>query len=178
MKLHELKPVKGSKKRKKVVGRGLGSGHGTYSTRGMKGQKSRSGSKSKPGFEGGRTSLISQLPKKRGFKSIFEKPEIFNLSDLEKRFKDGDKIDKEILFKAGIIKSNKSNLKILGNGELKKKLTVEADKFSKTAESKILKAGGKVNVLGKIKDVKKEEKVKETSKKDDKKKKTTEKKNK
>lgn len=169
MKLHELKPAKGSKKKRKVVGRGLGSGHGTYSTRGMKGQKSRSGSKRKPGFEGGRTSLIAQLPKKRGFKSISEKPEVLNLSDLEKNFKDGDTINKEVVFKAGMIKSKDLNLKILGDGEIKKKLSIEADSFSKSAENKIIKAGGEVNKPVKSEEGKKESEEKPAKEKKNKK---------
>jgi large subunit ribosomal protein L15 len=144
MKLHELSPQAGSRKKRKIVGRGLGSGHGTYSTRGMKGQKARSGSKRRPGFEGGRTSLIRQIPKKRGFKSLHEKPEICNIEDLQKTFSDGEKITKENLVKSKLIKSTHATLKILGEGELTKKFTIEADEFSKSAEEKIKKAGGKI----------------------------------
>jgi large subunit ribosomal protein L15 len=147
MKLHELKPAPGSKKRKKIVGRGLGSGHGTYSTRGIKGQKARSGSKRRPGFEGGRTSLIRQLPKLRGFKSLYEKPLICNVKDLQKKFNDGEKITKKKLFEVGLIKSTTAKVKILGEGKLTKKFIVEADEFSKSAEEKIKKAKGKVIVL-------------------------------
>lgn len=147
MKLHELKPKKGSKHKRKKVGRGLGSGHGTYSTRGIKGQKARSGSKRKPSFEGGRTSLLRQVPKKRGFKSIYEKPEIVNIFNLEKRFKNGDNIDKKELLKAGLISSEEKKVKILGDGEIKKKLKVTADLFSKSAEEKIKKAGGEVKIV-------------------------------
>lgn len=142
IKLHHLKPKPGSKRRKKIVGRGTGSGHGVYSTRGIKGQKARSGSKKKPGFEGGRTPLIRQLPKKRGFKSIHSKPEIVNIGDLQKRFNDGEKITKNILYKSGLISSPKAKVKILGDGELTKKFTIESDKFSKKAEDKIKKAKG------------------------------------
>lgn len=148
MKLHELGPKKGSKRKKsKRIGRGLGSGKGTYSARGIKGQGARSGSKKKPGFEGGRTPLIAQIPKKRGFKSLFEKPEIVNVSDLEKKFKDGDNINKEELSKAGLINNVKSKVKILGDGEIKKKLKVEVDLYSKNAEEKIKKAGGEVKKI-------------------------------
>ncbi|MEW6407387.1 MAG: 50S ribosomal protein L15 [Patescibacteria group bacterium] len=147
MKLHELKPKFGSKFRKKEVGRGLGSGHGTYSTRGMKGQKARSGARMKPGFEGGQTSFLRHLPKLRGFKSIYEKSAILNLEDLQKNFKTGDKITKAILEKKKIIKSAKASLKILGDGELTKKLVVEANAFSKSAKEKIEKAGGKAIIL-------------------------------
>lgn len=144
MKLHELKPACGSTKRKKMVGRGLGSGHGTYSTRGMKGQKARSGSKRRPGFEGGRTPLTRQIPKKRGFRSIFEKPVIVNVKDLEKRFKEGDNISKKELFAAKLINSLEKKVKVLGDGKLKKKFNVESDQFSKSAEEKIKKAGGNI----------------------------------
>lgn len=160
MKLHELKPKNGSKKRKgKRIGRGLGSGKGTYSARGIKGQGARSGSKKKPGFEGGRTPLISQIPKKRGFKSIYEKPEIVNLFDLENKFKDGDNVDKKNLFKLGLINSIKSKVKILGDGDIKKKLKISADFFSNSAAEKIKKAGGEIEKLDvKVKAVKKENK--------------------
>ena len=133
MKLHELKPHFRSKKKPKKLGRGVASGHGTYSTRGIKGQRARSGSKKRPGFEGGRTSLIRQLPKKKGFKSFYLKPEAINVSDLQKRFEDGEEITKKKLVDAGLIKSVKAELKILGDGELTKKFVVEADRISKQA---------------------------------------------
>jgi large subunit ribosomal protein L15 len=147
MKLHELKPKSGSKFRKKEVGRGHGSGHGTYSTRGMKGQKARSGSSARPGFEGGQTPLLRRIPKLRGFKSIYEKPQILNLEDLQKNFKDSDKVTKKILEERKLIKSTKSRLKILGGGELTKKLTIEAEAFSKSAKEKIEKKGGTVKLI-------------------------------
>lgn len=156
MKLHELKPKKGSKKKRKKVGRGLGSGKGTYSARGIKGQKARSGASSKPGFEGGRTPLIAQIPKKRGFKSIFEKPEIVNVFNIANKFKDGDNIGKKELFEAGLIDSPNSKIKILGNGEIKKKLKISADLFSKSAEKKIKKAGGEAKKI-ELRKIKKKE---------------------
>lgn len=164
MKLNDLKPGKGIKRKSKRVGRGPGSGKGTYATRGIKGQGSRSGSKQKPGFEGGRTRLISQIPKKRGFKSIFEKPEIVNVLNLEKKFNDGDSIGKKELLKAGLIDNIESKVKILGEGKIEKKLKIEIDLFSKSAEEKIKKAGGeikKVELKKKImkKDVKKSNKT-------------------
>lgn len=140
-KIHELKPAMGSKKRRKIVGRG--GCHGTYSGRGLKGQKARSGVKIKPGFEGGTTSLIRLIPKKRGFKSIYLKPEIVNVSDLQKNFKDGDKIDLKKLMEINLISSDKSKVKILGDGELTKKLLVQAHDFSESARKKIEKNGGK-----------------------------------
>lgn len=151
MKLHELKPAVGSKKKKKIVGRGLGSGHGTYSTRGIKGQKARSGSKRRPGFEGGRTTLIRQLPKKRGFKSLYIKPSICNVGDLQKKFDEGEKIIKTKLAEAKLIKSAQAKVKILGDGELTRKFFVEADEFSKSAEEKIKKAGGKIILASELK---------------------------
>jgi large subunit ribosomal protein L15 len=157
MKLNELKPSKGLKKKGKRIGRGLGSGKGTYSTRGMKGQKARSGSKRKPGFEGGRTRLISQIPKTRGFKSRHERPEIVNILDLEKKFKDGDKIGKKELLEVNLISNPESKVKILGQGKINKKLKIEADLFSKSAEEKIKKAGGEIL---KVKTIKKEKKDK------------------
>lgn len=144
MKLYDLKPKLGSKFQKKEVGRGVGSGHGTYSTRGMKGQKARSGARKRPGFEGGQTPLLRRTPKLRGFKSIYEKAQILNLEDLQKNFESGETITKEVLLKKKIIKSKNAKLKILGNGELTKKFAVEADSFSKSAKEKIEKAGGKI----------------------------------
>ncbi len=161
MKLNDLKPSKGIKRKGKRVGRGLGSGKGTYSARGMKGQKARSGSKRKPGFEGGRTRLISQIPKKRGFKSIFEKPEIINIASLAKKFKDGDNVGKENLLKVGLIDNLKIKVKILGEGNIDKKLIVEVDSFSKSAEDKIKKAGGEIKKI----ELKKKERKASKSKK-------------
>ena len=122
MKLHELGPVEGAKKSPKRVGRGCGSGIGKTSARGQKGQKSRSGGGVRPGFEGGQMPLARRLPK-RGFTNIFA------------------------LLENGMIKKACDGLKVLGNGELKKKLTVKAVKFTKTAEQKITAAGGSIEVL-------------------------------
>lgn len=149
MKIHELKPNPNSKFRKKEVGRGLGSGHGTYSTRGIKGQKARSGFSMKSGFEGGQTSFLRHLPKLRGFKSIYEKPQVLNLDYLQKNFDSGSKITKKKLEDKKMIKSAKARLKILGDGELTKKFIVEADAFSKSAKEKIEKAGGSIAIIGK-----------------------------
>lgn len=146
MQLYKLKPAKGSTKRKKIVGRGNGSGHGTYCCRGMNGQKSRAGYSKRSGFEGGRTPLYRQIPKLRGFKSIHIKPEVLNLSDLNK-FKDGDKIDKKKMLEARLIRFEKSKVKVLGDGKLTKKIIIEADQFSKTAQEKIEKVGGVVQVI-------------------------------
>ena len=148
MKIQDLKPNPKSKFRAKKIGRGNGSGHGTYSTRGMNGQGQRSGYHQRPGFEGGQTPLIRKLPKLRGFMSIYERPAIFNLDFFNKKFKEGDNVTKKVLFERGMLASEKTMLKILGNGELKKKLTIEADKFSQSAKEKIEKIGGKAIIIG------------------------------
>ena len=141
MELGKLKPKKGSRHAKKRVGRGPGSGHGKTSGRGEKGQKSRSGYKSKLGFEGGQMPLHRRLPK-RGFTNIFkEEFAIVNLSDLE-RFDAGSTVDTKAVREMGLVKGAPKKLKVLGNGEITKKLTVNADKFSKTAREKIEAAGG------------------------------------
>ncbi len=142
LELNNLKPPEGSKKVRKRVGRGPGSRRGTYSGRGVKGQKSRSGSSTRPGFEGGQTPLIKRIPK-RGFrrKSHIEYS-IINIRDLN-RFKDKDEITIERLKEESIIEGNKP-VKILGDGKLDKKLVVHANKFSKNARDKIEKSGGEV----------------------------------
>lgn len=145
MKLSELKPAPGSKKAPKRVGRGCGSGTGKTSARGQKGQKSRSGGGVRPGFEGGQMPLSRRLPK-RGFTNIFAKEyAIVNVSSLEV-FEDGAVIDSAALREKRIIRKECDGLKVLGNGELTKKLTVKADKFTKSAEEKIVAAGGTIEV--------------------------------
>lgn len=149
MKLHDLKPAKGgANKAKKRVGRGYGSGHGKLAGRGQDGQNSRTGGGVRPGFEGGQMPLFRRLPK-RGFTNIFAKQYAeVNVSVLN-RFNDGDVITPETLFDAGICKQSKAKdgIKILGNGELEKKVTVQAHKFTKGAEEKITQAGGKAEVI-------------------------------
>ncbi len=146
MNIHELKPAEGSVKGKKRVGRGIGSGHGKTSTRGSKGQFSRSGAKIKPGFEGGQMPLQRRLPK-RGFTNIFKKEYvIINVRDLND-FDDDTVITQELLAQNGKIKNSKCDLKVLGDGELNKKLTVKANIFSKSAVEKIGRAGGKAEVI-------------------------------
>ena len=136
-------PKKATTKRKRV-GRGMGSGMGKTSTRGHKGQRSRTGSRMIRGFEGGQMPLHRRMPK-RGFTNIFRKE--FNIVSLERLVELGETtITPEVLRKAGVIKT-KQPVKILGDGELKVALTVSAHKFSKTAQEKITKAGGKVEVL-------------------------------
>jgi len=141
MELGKLKPKKGSRHAKKRVGRGPGSGHGKTSGRGEKGQKSRSGYKSKLGFEGGQMPLHRRLPK-RGFTNIFKEVfAVLNLSDLD-QFDAGSTVDATVFRGAGLVKGAKKKIKVLGNGDITKKLTVHADAFSKTAREKIEAAGG------------------------------------
>ena len=146
MKLHELQPAAGSTKAKKRVGRGTGSGMGKTSAKGHKGQKARSGSK-KNGFEGGQMPLARRLPK-RGFTNIFAKEyTIINISDLE-RLENDTVVTAAMLKEMGIIsKIEKDGLKVLGRGELTKKLTVKAAKFSETAKTAIEAKGGSVEVI-------------------------------
>lgn len=146
MKLHELSPADGSVKDVKRKGRGHGSGNGKTAGKGHKGQKARSGGGIKPGFEGGQTKLARRIPK-RGFNNIFATEyAILNVADLEK-FTEGTVVDTELIVAAGIIKDTKCGIKVLGNGELTKSLTVKAAKFSASAKEKIEKAGGKVEVI-------------------------------
>lgn len=146
MKLHELQPAPGARKEPTRKGRGLGSGLGKTAGRGHKGQKSRSGGGVRPGFEGGQMPLYRRVPK-RGFTNIFKKEiMIVNIKDLE-RFEAGTVVTPELLIEAGIIKSLKDGVKVLGNGELTKALTVQANQFSKSAEEKIAASGGKTEVI-------------------------------
>ncbi|MDD2430758.1 MAG: 50S ribosomal protein L15 [Firmicutes bacterium] len=146
MRLHELGPASGSKKRAKRVGRGIGSGMGKTSGKGHKGQLARSGGGKGPGFEGGQTPLQRRLPKV-GFTSIFRKEyAIVNVADLDRVFEPDEEVNPESLRKKGLV-NRKLDIKILGNGELGKALTVKAQKFSKAAAEKIEAAGGKVEVI-------------------------------
>ncbi|HKR63507.1 MAG TPA: 50S ribosomal protein L15 [Thermoanaerobaculia bacterium] len=141
MELSNLKPKKGSRHAKKRVGRGPGSGHGKTAARGEKGQKSRSGYSGKRGFEGGQMPLHRRLPK-RGFTNIFKKDyAVVNISDLE-RFDNGATVDENALRQAGLVKGQHDGVKVLGDGELSKKLTVSATKFSASARKQIEAAGG------------------------------------
>lgn len=140
MQIHQLK-IKSVKKKRRV---GRGGKKGTYSGRGMKGQKSRSGASINPIFEGGRSTLIEHLPKIRGFKSHRGKNQIVDLARLDKYFSDGDIVNSQALLQKKIIDNIKVPVKILGDGETKKKLTVEKCLVSKSAKEKIEKAGGKI----------------------------------
>lgn len=146
MKLNELSPAAGSRKNAFRVGRGLGSGNGKTSGRGQKGQKSRSGGGVRTGFEGGQMPLYRRLPK-RGFKNIFANVYAEVNVETLNRFEDGATVDAVALIEAGILKNVRDGVRILGNGELTKKLTVVANGFTKSAEEKITAAGGKVEVI-------------------------------
>lgn len=146
MKLHELTAVEGSTKERKRIGRGHGSGQGKTAGKGHKGQKARSGGSIRPGFEGGQMPLQRRIPK-RGFKNIFAKKVIsINVEELEK-FGEGSVVDANELINMGLIKRDFDKIKILGNGNLTKNLTVKAQMFSKSAIEKIESAGGKAEVI-------------------------------
>ena len=146
MKLNELKPVEGARHAKKRVGRGVGSGMGKTATRGHKGQNARSGGGVRPAFEGGQTPLFKRLPK-RGFTNVSRKEyAVVNLGDINEKFEAGAVIDVAALKNAGLVKKEYEGVKVLGNGELTKAVTVKAAKFSKSALEKISQAGGTAEV--------------------------------
>ena len=146
MKLHELSPSEGSKKKNFRVGRGHGSGNGKTAGRGHKGQNARSGGGVRPGFEGGQMPIYRRLPK-RGFTNIFAKEYVsINVEALNK-LENGSEVTAEVLKANGIISKICDGVVILGRGELEKSLTVKAKRFSKTAAEKIVAAGGKVEVV-------------------------------
>jgi len=141
-----LRPPRGATKRRKRIGFGMGSGHGKTATRGSKGQRSRAGSRMRPGFEGGQMPLHRRLPK-RGFTNIFKKRfAVVNLSDL-KDFKAAETITPELLTRRGLVKRLGDGLRILGDGDLKAPLKISAHHFSKSALEKIKKAGGTAEVI-------------------------------
>ena len=146
MRLHELKAAEGATKARKRRGRGQGTGLGTTGGRGMNGQNSRSGGGVRLGFEGGQMPLYRRIPK-RGFNNRFAKEYAeVNIADLN-RFEDGTVVDFDLMLQSGLVKQVKDGVKVLGNGELEKKLTVKAEKFSKSAAENIEKAGGKAEVI-------------------------------
>ncbi len=148
MRQDNLSPAPGSKRSRKRVGRGNGSGHGTYSGRGCKGQKSRAGYKMSRGFEGGQLPLIKRLPRKRGFVNIFRTEySVVNLSKLN-IFDTGSEVTPERLVAAGVVKSLHYPIKILAEGNINHPLLVRANKFSAAAKAKIEAAGGKVEEVG------------------------------
>ncbi len=146
--LANLSPAPGSHHRRKLVGRGVGSGHGRHATRGMKGQRSRSGDSKMIGFEGGQMTLLRRIPK-RGFTPPFPKKfSVINVDFLNELFDSGSEVNPEILLKQGLVRKGMP-VKILGTGELKKSLKVSAHKFSEEAKKKITSSGGSVQVLSK-----------------------------
>ena len=147
MKLHELSPAAGSKKEVKRIGRGAGSGQGKTAGKGHKGQKARAGRGMRPGFEGGQMPLQRRVPK-RGFVNIFGKEfSIVNVSALDQSFEDGAVVDIDALIEKGLVKKVLDGVKILGNGEISKKLTVQVNASSEAAQQKIEAAGGKAEVI-------------------------------
>ena len=147
MRLHELAPAAGSNRPSKRVGRGPASGQGKTAGKGHKGQKARAGSGPRPGFEGGQMPLQRRIPK-RGFNNIFAtEMAIANVATLDKYFEDGATVTVDALIEKGIIKKTMDGVKILGQGEISKKLTVQANAFSESAKSKIEAAGGKAEVI-------------------------------
>ena len=146
MKLHDLKPAEGATTAQKRLGRGIGSGLGKTSGKGHKGAKARSGGGKRPGFEGGQMPLTMRLPK-RGFTNIFRKEYVAINVDRLEIFEDGMVVTPVELIQYGVIKNVEDGVKILGNGEITKKLTVQANKFSESAKQKIEAAGGKAEVI-------------------------------
>jgi large subunit ribosomal protein L15 len=147
MNLHDLSPARGAKKRRKRIGRGPGSGHGKTATKGHKGLLARSGGGKRPGFEGGQMPLVRRLPK-FGFTNPFRAEyAIVNVKSFE-QWTGAQTITPQALVDAGLVKRKNLPIKILGNGELKKPLVIQAHKFSKSAEAKIQAAGGRVEVIG------------------------------
>ena len=146
MRLNELSPASGSRKDRKRIGRGVGSGSGKTAGRGTKGHKSRSGGGVRPGFEGGQMPLHRRLPK-RGFTNIFKKKvAVINICDLA-RFESGETVDEAALVRTGLVKGKRDGIKLLGNGEVKHPLTVRINWFSSKAKEKIEAAGGKIEVI-------------------------------
>ena len=146
MKLHEMSYTEGARRERKRIGRGHGSGHGKTSGKGQKGQNARSGGGVRLGFEGGQTPLARRLPK-RGFTNFNRKEyAIVNVASLN-GFEDGTEVTPELLIECGLVKKELDGIKILGEGELEKKLSVKANKFSKSAIATIEQAGGKAEVI-------------------------------
>ena len=148
MQQHEVRAPYGTKRSRKRVGRGDGSGHGSYSGRGIKGQKSRSGSSRRPGFVGGQLSLAKALPMVRGFTNIFRRE--YNVVNLERlaKFSPNTEVTLKLMVEEGFVKNLKRPVKVLGRGDLKVSLVVEANKFSGSARNKIEAAGGSVREVG------------------------------
>lgn len=147
MKLHELSPAPGSTHVAKRVGRGAGSGNGKTAGKGHKGQKARSGGGVRPGFEGGQMPLQRRIPKRGFINNFATKYATVNVAELNNKFEDGAVIDAEAIIAAGLVKKSYDGIKVLGNGEITKNLTIKAAAFSQSAKEKIEKAGGKTEVI-------------------------------
>lgn len=148
MRLHDLRPAEGSKKRRRRVGRGISAGQGKTAGRGTKGQNARTGSHINPYFEGGQLPLVRRLPHTRGFTRIFRiEYEVVNVDTLQERFEAGTEVTPDVLLERGLI-AKPDHVKVLGTGELSKALTVKAHAFSSSAREKIAAAGGKAEELG------------------------------
>jgi len=147
MELYDLKPAPGAKRTRKRIGRGPGSGTGKTAGRGHKGQKSRSGYSRRFGFEGGQMPLIRRIPKRGFYNRSRVEFQVVNLRDLERVFDNGETVSLELLVARGLVNKGKQPVKILGMGELTKKLEVQAHKFSNTAQASIEKAGGSCDVV-------------------------------
>lgn len=147
MKLHELKPAKGSRTKRKRIGRGIGSGHGKTATRGHKGLKARSGGAKRPGFEGGQMPLTRRVPK-RGFTNIFKQEwAVVNIRDLN-RLTDAQDVTPDTLIQAGLVRSRTAKVKVLGEGTPMRPFSIAAHRFSASAMAKIHAAGGRTEVVG------------------------------
>ncbi|MDQ1143258.1 MAG: 50S ribosomal protein L15 [Bacillus sp. (in: firmicutes)] len=146
MKLHELKPAEGSRKERKRLGRGIGSGQGKTAGKGHKGQNARSGGGVRVGFEGGQTPLYRRLPK-RGFTNISRKEYAIVNLDVLNRFEEGTEVTPELLIETGVVSNEKAGIKVLAKGNVEKKLTVKAHKFSSAAKEAIEAAGGTTEVI-------------------------------
>ena len=147
MELHDLKPAPGAKRTRKRIGRGPGSGTGKTAGRGHKGQKSRSGYSRRFGFEGGQMPLVRRIPKRGFYNRSRVEFQVVNLRDLERVFDNGETVSLDLLVARGLVNKGKKPVKILGMGELTKKLEVQAHKFSNTAQASIEKAGGSCDVV-------------------------------
>lgn len=145
---HNLRPPKGARRRRRRVGRGDASGHGSYSGRGIKGQKARGGKPPRPGFEGGQLPLVQRLPKQRGFVNPFRREyTLVKLGDLDARFEAGAVVDILAMARAGLVRDLDLPVKVLSNGGIRKPLTVIAHRFSAKAKEQVLAAGGQVQEL-------------------------------
>ncbi|MFH1783960.1 MAG: 50S ribosomal protein L15 [bacterium] len=149
MKLQDLKPAKGSRKRRKIIGRGPGSGHGLYATKGIKGQNARSGGGTRPGFEGGQMPLYRRIPK-RGFKNRMRKSYcVVNVGSIAEKFDAGSEITPGVLIEKKLIRKSTLPIKVLGEGDVGKALKIKVHAFSKSAQEKVTKAGGTIEVIEK-----------------------------